>query len=311
MRAFISYSHNDARVLDRLHTHLAMLKRDGKITAWYDRDILAGGEFDEEISTELTRCELFLALVSPDFLASTYCYEKEMETAIRRHEAGEIRLVPIIVEPCDWKASPLKKFKVTPRDGKPVSEWTNENNAFVDIVTELRRIVDAAVRPKAEKAAVASAETSRAEARRYRVKRDFDEIDKTDFRRASFEVIRSYFGQAVAEINGIDDIRASFDVIGPQSFTCTVINKARQRGIAHLTVHSRSGRDGLGDIFFAHQENAPTNTANGWLSIDNDEYDLFLKGSLGFDTNEKRLTAQQVAEHMWADLLERAGISHA
>ena len=141
MKAFISYSHKDAWAFDRLHTHLAMLRREGRIVEWLDRETLPGGAIDQEISEELDACDLFLPLVSPDYLASDYCYEWEMKRALERHNAGNVCVIPIIVEPCDWKASPLHRLKALPSDGKPVSEWTNQNNAFVDIVTELRRIL--------------------------------------------------------------------------------------------------------------------------------------------------------------------------
>jgi hypothetical protein len=75
-----------------------MLRRDGLITAWYDREIKAGDVIDEEVNAQLEHCDLFLALVSPDFLNSNYCYDKEMKRAIARHEAGEMRIVPIILE---------------------------------------------------------------------------------------------------------------------------------------------------------------------------------------------------------------------
>src|SRR5579859_3019052 len=98
-------------MLDRLHAHLAMLRREGGIVGWYDREILAGAVVDPEISAQLESSELFLALASPDFLASQYCYDKEMTRAIARHEAGQIAVVPIILEPCDWLSSPLRQFK--------------------------------------------------------------------------------------------------------------------------------------------------------------------------------------------------------
>ena len=141
MKALISYSHKDNWALDSLHTHLVMLRRENKITEWFDRKILAGGDLDQEISEQLESCHLFLPLVSPDFLASNYCYEKEMTRALERRDAGVLRVVPIIIEPCDWKASPLGKLKALPRDGKPVVEWPNKNAAFLDVVSELRRIL--------------------------------------------------------------------------------------------------------------------------------------------------------------------------
>lgn len=86
-------------MLQRLHVHLAMLRRDGGISEWYDREIRAGGDIDREVSIHLEACDIFLALLSQDFLNSKYCYEKEMARAIERHEAGDLVIVPIILEP--------------------------------------------------------------------------------------------------------------------------------------------------------------------------------------------------------------------
>ena len=141
-KVFISYSHRDEKALDRLHTHLAVLRRTNLIAAWYDREILAGGEVDHDIESNLDNSEIFLALVSPDFLASNYCYEREMEVALKRHEQGALRVIPIILEPCDWRSSPLGRLKALPKDGKPISTWTNENVAYLDVVNELRRLND-------------------------------------------------------------------------------------------------------------------------------------------------------------------------
>lgn len=311
MRAFISYSHKDSGALERLHTHLAILKREGKITEWFDREILAGSDIDKDVEAALTGSDLFLALVSPDFLASHYCYEREMTEAIRRHDAGTMRVVPIILEPCEWKSTPLRKLKAVPRDGTPVSEWTNANSAFLDVVTELRRIAEAAVQAAAPPRMVEVTASAIGEPRRYRVKRDFDEIDRGDFRTASFETIRDYFQKSVAEIDGVDSIRARFRLLGALGFTCTVINQARQRGAAHLTVHANSGRAVLGDITFTHDEGGEPNRANGMFSIEADEYELFLTGGTLMSNQKQKLTSQQVAKTLWTDLLERAGITHA
>ncbi|UEM04728.1 toll/interleukin-1 receptor domain-containing protein [Skermanella rosea] len=308
MKAFISYSHKDSWALDRLHTHLAVLRREGQIETWFDRDILAGSELDHEISEQLEVCDLFLLLVSPDFLASAYCYEREMARALERHEASEARVVPIIVEPCDWRASPLHKLKALPHDAKPVVEWTNQNTAFLNIVTELRRLV-----PQNEpgQAPPAQPVRVRTDAPRYRVKRDFDEIDRSDFRTGAFEAIRSYFDSATNEINQVDGLRARFASLGPNSFGCTLVNRGMDRGTAHITVHSRAGNIGLGDIFYSFSENAPPNTANGSFNIEADDYDLFLKsGAFGFGGSDERVSPEQAAERLWTEFLDQAGVSH-
>ena len=316
MRAFISYSHRDEAALERLHTHLAPLRRQGLIEAWFDREILAGGEIDATVAEELESCELFLLLVSPDFLASDYCYEREMQQALERHEAGEARVVPILIEPCDWATSPLRQLKALPRDGKPVSDWTNANHAYLDIVQELRRIVaadEAAPAPATKIVTHTAATASRSAARRYRVQRDFDEIDRSEFREAAFATIRDYFQRAIAEIDTIEDLRGRFVSYSPTSFGCMIVNRALGRGTAYITVHSRGDSLGLGDIYFSFRENAPSNTANGSFHIKADEYDLYLSAMLmgfGHDPRE-RLTPEDAAKSLWAQFLEQAGVSYA
>jgi hypothetical protein len=58
-RLFISYSHRDAKVLDRLHKHLAMAKREGLVATWYDREILAGKDVDREVQANLAESDIF------------------------------------------------------------------------------------------------------------------------------------------------------------------------------------------------------------------------------------------------------------
>ena len=312
MKAFISYSHKNDAALERLHVHLAVLRREGRIDVWFDREILAGGEIDAEIDEQLEDCGLFLLLVSPDFLASDYCVEREMERVLERHHAGETRVIPIIVEPCDWTSSPLRKLKALPQNGKPISEWTNENNAYVDIVKELRRVLEDEEVPLAtvQEKAASQPELTCSETRRYRVKRDFDEIDRNDFREAAFTVIRDYFKCAIAEIDVIEDLRGRFVSLSPASFTCTIANRARERGTAYITVHRRRGSIGLGDIYYSFMENASPNTANGGFTIKADEYELFLSSlMMNFGRQEEQVTPEAAAERLWEDFLQQAGVT--
>jgi hypothetical protein len=266
------------------------------------------------IDEELERANLFLLMVSPDFIASSYCVEREMKRALERHDANEARVVPIIVQPCDWAAMPqLRQLKAIPTDGKPISEWANANNAYLNIVQEIRRIVEA--RPdKVQETNVITAglEAQQDNVPRYRVQRDFDEIDRMEFREASFATIKDYFQRSIAEIDAVDGLRGRFVDRGTESFGSTVVNQGRQRGTAHITVHVRSGSHALADIYFAFQENAPANTANGGLNISSDEYEQFLVPTMAMFRNDPDLLSpEQAAEYLWKEFIEQAGIAHA
>src|SRR5436305_11535747 len=97
IEVFFSYAHEDEAFLKDLEKHLQNLKRQGLISTWYDRDIEAGKGWEEEIDRHLNTADIIVLLVSPDYMASDYCYSIEMKRAIERHERGEARVVPVLL----------------------------------------------------------------------------------------------------------------------------------------------------------------------------------------------------------------------
>lgn len=147
MKAFISYSHDDAEFLTKLHQHLAALRRQNLIETWTDRKIDAGGVLDAEISAAMESADLFLLLVSSSFISSDYCYEKEFKVALDKYQAGDARIVPIIIRPCDWKIEELRQFKALPEDGKPVhsQHWHSLDEALDSITKGLRSFLQSSI----------------------------------------------------------------------------------------------------------------------------------------------------------------------
>lgn len=139
---FISYSHRDEDYKDDLVVHLATLKRQGKIRAWQDRDIEAGAEWDAEIKQQLESAEIILLLITPQFIASDYCYDLEMQRAVQRHEEGTARVIPIIVKPCDWEGTPFSKLQFVPKNAKPITKWDDQDDAFLNVVQSIRKAVE-------------------------------------------------------------------------------------------------------------------------------------------------------------------------
>jgi hypothetical protein len=144
---FCSYSHKDERWRQRLETHLAQLKNEGVYRIWHDRQILAGAEWADDIDDNFRSADIILLLVSADFLASSYCMGKEVELAMKRHEEGSARVVPIILRPCDWHTAPFGKLQALPRDGKPIQGAKSDD--LLHQVAQGLRSVAAVRKPKA------------------------------------------------------------------------------------------------------------------------------------------------------------------
>ena len=139
---FFSYSHKDEHFKEHLETHLAILQRKGLINTWNDRKILAGQNWESMIETQLDRADIILFLISPDFIASDYCYGKEMLHALERHERGEATVIPIIVRPVDWTDAPFSRLQALPKDGRPVLSWPLQDQAWLDVERGIRKAVE-------------------------------------------------------------------------------------------------------------------------------------------------------------------------
>lgn len=143
---FYSYAHEDEELRNQLGKHLHLLKRQGLITSWHDREIRAGDDWAIEIDTHLESAQIILLLISADFLASDYCYGVEMKRALERHFAGEARVIPIILRPVDWQHDLLlSSLQALPTDGKPVTIWSSSppyDAAFEDIAQGIRKVLE-------------------------------------------------------------------------------------------------------------------------------------------------------------------------
>lgn len=138
---FFSYAHEDEALRDELTKHLAALRRQGVIKQWHDREIIAGTEWSGAIDKHLNEAQIILLLISPDFMASDYCFDVEVKRALERHRTGEARVVPVILRPVDWGGAPFSKLQALPKDAEPVTSWPNHDQALADVAKGIRKVI--------------------------------------------------------------------------------------------------------------------------------------------------------------------------
>jgi hypothetical protein len=314
MKAFISYSHKDNHLLERLHAHLSTLVRAGLLSSWTDEMIPAGGHLDSTISRELNTSQLFIALLSPDYLASNYCYEKEFQTALGMNKAGDLIIVPIVVEPCDWLSTPFKEFKALPLDGKAISTWENTNTAFLNVTQSLRKLIEGA----AQDTPTVTSPVGHAfpSTRNYRVKKDFDSIEKIEFTEKSFRELVDYLKRFSEEVSTLDNIRTRVLQDSPTEFQCLLVNRNKIATECQLQVKMESPTNSHRSHQFYRQGISFTlSQGNGGspkeFSMAHDDYHLFWTESNPYFGNQQmtELTAKEMADQVWEEWLEAVGIS--
>src|ERR1019366_1461986 len=139
---FFCYCQEDKALREELDMHLAMLKRLRQIKSWHDQMISPGNKWEREIEHQLSTAQIILLLISPDFLASSYCYEKEMMCSLQRHEAGDAHVIPIILRHVDWHDAPFHTLQMLPTNAQPLSNWLDRDAFFTNVAQGIRKVVD-------------------------------------------------------------------------------------------------------------------------------------------------------------------------
>lgn len=135
-----SYAHKDEEMLRELRNHLKSLEHRRLIKSWVDRDIDSGTDYRSEIAVEFNSADIVLLLISSDFIASEYCYGTEMKIALQREEKEATVVIPVILRPCAWQELPFGKLLAVPKDGTPIVNYTNRDDAYLEVVEAVEKV---------------------------------------------------------------------------------------------------------------------------------------------------------------------------
>ena len=140
LKLFFSYAHEDLDIVANLRKHLTPLCHEQIVEFWYDRDLVAGENWDDEIASRLEHADIAVVLVSSDFVASEYAYGKELRRALELHDRGRLRLVPVIARNCRWQNLPIGRLQALPESGRPITTWTDRDDAYVSVALGIEEV---------------------------------------------------------------------------------------------------------------------------------------------------------------------------
>ena len=141
LEVFCCYAREDQELLEHLKKNLVPLQRSGQITIWSETNLNAGIEWEKELHKHLESADVILLLISPDFMASDYCYSIEMKRAIERHDQGIAYIFPILLRPTHWENAPFAQLQVIPTNATPVTKWFDRDDAFHDVTSHIKYFI--------------------------------------------------------------------------------------------------------------------------------------------------------------------------
>jgi len=299
---FFSYSHADENLRDQLEKHLSALKHQGVIQVWHDRRIPAGHVLDVEIDNHLESADVVLLLVSSDFLASEYCYDREMNRAMERHESGAATVIPVILRPCDWHGTPFGKLLAVPKDGRPITQWTNPDEAFLDVVKAIKSaLARRGAKPsrynQRSRPVTAPPSSPAIRSSNLRIAKQFSQFDKDRYLNEGFDYLAKYFENSLEELvarnPGIDK---TFRRIDANRFIAAAYHKGEK--ICQCAIFLERMTRG---IAYAMNDDARSGSFNESLTVEADDQSLYFK-PLGMQSPSRtgdKLSFEGAAELFW------------
>ena len=143
VRMFVSYSHKDTGYRESMENALALLLQYGGVQKWSDQHILAGQSLSSEIQEHMDDSNVFVFLLSPDFIASQYCRQEWEYAAKLAADGKKITRVPIILRPCAWQdMMGDDDVKALPHDGQPVSMFESEDLGWKQVYDGIKSVVE-------------------------------------------------------------------------------------------------------------------------------------------------------------------------
>lgn len=280
---FFSYSHKDEELRDRLEVALATLKHQGLIETWHDRMLRVGDEFDPGIRQELERADIILLLVSPDFIASPYCYDVEMTRALERHHAGEARVIPVILRVCDWHPTPFGKLIAAPRDGKAIRSWPDLDEAFLDVAKKIREALPKAVAAPARATLMMESHSiplanPGPRSSNLRISKTFTDADHDRFLDEAFGFMAKFFEGSLSELKARNpEIDTAFKRIDANRFTAVIYRNGKAVTRCKIMLGGMLGRG----ISYSSNDQADDNSCNDSLAVETDAQGMFLNPIMG------------------------------
>ncbi len=149
INVFIIYAREDREVKQRLLKHLNPLKDAYNLSIWHDDYIEPGQEWKPSIESRLAKTDLFLLLVSADFMNSEFIHQVEFKFAINRHKQNKSVVIPLIIDYCIWDVDirykdgtfNMKDLQVLPDEAKPIGEWKTSEQAYNNIASGIRKVL--------------------------------------------------------------------------------------------------------------------------------------------------------------------------
>src|SRR5262249_12673108 len=133
---FCAAAPSDTDLLAQWEKHLLPLQQAGQITVWSEWHLRAGAPRTQQLHEQLDQAQVILCLLSAGFFASDKCM-----ALMERAREGKARIIPLLLRPVGYETPTLADLPCLPNNGRFVTTWDDQDEAFKTCVDDLRRLL--------------------------------------------------------------------------------------------------------------------------------------------------------------------------
>lgn len=197
-----------------------------------------------------------------------------------------------------------------PTDGKPITRWVDEDEAFLDVVRQIRAELPVSSSRSAENFRAAphtsAVVCSGPRSSNLRLRKSFTDADRDGFLEEAFAFMARYFENSLAGLGARNqNIEGRFRQLDSSRFTAVIYASGATQAQCTISLGRLLGRG----ISYLNSVggNGNSNSFNEMLSVEHDEQHLYLKPMGMWMTGGDRdaqLSFEGAAEYYWSMLIE-------
>ena len=121
----------------------SLLREAGLLDDWYDGQIPPGGHISDKIKERMGESDIFIFLLSGNFLASQACKSEWKIAEDLAKDRKAIVRIPVILAECPWEnLAGAADIKALPDDAKPIRDYGRQERAWKQIYDGVAEVLN-------------------------------------------------------------------------------------------------------------------------------------------------------------------------
>lgn len=140
VKIFLAYAPDpdDRAGGEELRKSLALLLHLKRVEV-FDQQKSPAGNRQAALARALSESEIILLLLSSNFLSGLECLGVQQD-AYELYLQNRAAVIPVLYNPCEWKELDIGRLQALPRNGRFITQWENDDEAYAKISREISEL---------------------------------------------------------------------------------------------------------------------------------------------------------------------------